>query len=38
MGASLETRLERYGKAMVAALGHADRVASATWYLQGCLA
>ena len=37
MGSSLETRFERYGEAMVAALGHADRVAPATWYLQGLM-
>ncbi|EQD51340.1 ISXo8 transposase, partial [mine drainage metagenome] len=37
MGSSLETRFERYGEAMVAALGHADRGAPATWYLQGLM-
>jgi SRSO17 transposase len=37
MGSSLETRFERYGEAMVTALGHADRVAPATWYLQGLM-
>ncbi len=37
MGTSLETRFERYGEAIVAALGHADRAAPATWYLQGLM-
>jgi len=37
MGNSLEARFERYGEAMAAALGHADRVAPATWYLQGLM-
>lgn len=37
MGSSLETRFERYGEAIVAALGHADRAAPATWYLQGLM-
>lgn len=37
MGTSLETRFKRYGEAMVAALGHADRAAPARWYLQGLM-
>ncbi len=37
MGSRLETRFERYGEAMVAALGHADWVAPATWYQQGLI-
>lgn len=37
MGANLETRFARYVEAIVAALGHADRVAPATWYLQGLM-
>ncbi|EIM01150.1 ISXo8 transposase [Rhodanobacter thiooxydans LCS2] len=37
MGTSLEARFARYGKAIVAALGHADRAAPATWYLQGLM-
>jgi SRSO17 transposase len=37
MGTSLETRFARYGEAIVAALGHADRAAPATWYLQGLM-
>ncbi len=31
MGTSLETRFERYGEAIAAALGHVDRAAPATW-------
>ncbi len=37
MGNSLEARFEQYGEAMAAALGHADRAAPATWYLQGLM-
>lgn len=37
MGTSLEARFARYGEAMVSALGHADRAAPATWYLQGLM-
>jgi SRSO17 transposase len=37
MGTSLETRFVRYGEAIAAALGHADRVDPATWYLQGLM-
>jgi SRSO17 transposase len=37
MGTSLETRFARYGEAMVAALGHADRAGPARWYLQGLM-
>lgn len=37
MGTSLEARFARYGEAIVAALGHADRAAPATWYLQGLM-
>jgi len=37
MGTSLETRFARYGEAIAAALGHADRAAPATWYLQGLM-
>ena len=37
MGTSLDTRFARYGEAIVAALGHADRAAPATWYLQGLM-
>jgi SRSO17 transposase len=37
MGTSLEARFTRYGEAIVAALGHADRAAPATWYLQGLM-
>jgi len=37
MGTSLEARFARYGEAMVAALGHADRAAPARWYLQGLM-
>jgi len=37
MGNSLEARFEQYGEAMAAALGHADRAAPATWYLQGLI-
>src|SRR5487761_1483553 len=37
MGTSLETRFERYCEWIVAALGHADRAAPATWYLQGLM-
>lgn len=37
MGISLETRFERYGEAMAAAMGHADRVAPTRWYLQGLM-
>ncbi|TAL95789.1 MAG: IS701 family transposase [Rhodanobacter sp.] len=37
MGTSLEARFARYGETIVAALGHADRAAPATWYLQGLM-
>ena len=37
MGTGLETRFARYGEAIVAALGHADRALPATWYLQGLM-
>lgn len=37
MGASLETRFERYCEPLVAALGHADRAAPTRWYLQGLM-
>lgn len=37
MVTSLETRFARYGEAIVTALGHADRVAPATWYLRGLM-
>ena len=37
MGNSLEARFEQYGEAMATALGHADRAAPATWYLQGLM-
>ena len=37
MGNRLEARFEQYGEAMAAALGHADRAAPATWYLQGLM-
>jgi len=37
MGTSLEARFARYGEAIVAALGHADRAAPATGYLQGLM-
>ncbi|HUW53505.1 MAG TPA: IS701 family transposase [Rhodanobacter sp.] len=37
MGTSLETRFARYGEAIGAALGHADRAPPATWYLQGLM-
>ena len=37
MGTRLEARFARYSETMVAALGHADRAAPATWYLQGLM-
>lgn len=37
MGISLEGRFERYGEAMVIAMGHADRAAPTRWYLQGLM-
>ena len=37
MGIGLEARFERYGEAMVAAMGHADRAAPTRWYLQGLM-
>lgn len=37
MGTSLETRFARYGETIATALGHADRAAPATWYLQGLM-
>ncbi|AGG88283.1 IS701 family transposase [Rhodanobacter denitrificans] len=37
MGIGLEGRFERYGEAMVIAMGHADRVAPTRWYLQGLM-
>ena len=37
MGTSLGTRFARYGEAIAAVLGHADRAAPATWYLQGLM-
>ena len=37
MGNGLETRFERYGEAMIQALGHADRATPARWYLRGLM-
>ncbi len=37
MGIGVETRFERYTEAMVQALGHADRVTPARWYLRGLM-
>lgn len=37
MGIGLDARFERYGAAMLAALGHADRAAPLRWYLQGLM-
>lgn len=37
MGTSLETRFERYAATLASALGHADRMAPTTWYLQGLM-
>ena len=37
MGSSREARFERYAEAMVAAMGHADRVAPTRWYLKGLM-
>lgn len=37
MGTSLEARFARYGEVIMNALGHADRAAPATWYLQGLM-
>lgn len=37
MGMGLEARFERYGAAMVAAMGHADRATPTHWYLQGLM-
>lgn len=37
MGSSLESRFEKYSGVMVDALGHADRVTPAQWYLRGLM-
>ena len=37
MGAGVEARFEAYYDLMVEALGHADRVTPARWYLRGLM-
>ena len=37
MGAGVEARFEAYCDVMVKALGHADRVTPARWYLRGLM-